>query len=62
AFGAGAAGAPGTDRVDQTEQMLTLMGSLPLDRLGRFPGSPLSADQAAGLARLVAERAGEDQG
>lgn len=39
--------------------MLTLMGSLPLDRLGRFPGSPLSADQAAGLARLVAERAVE---
>lgn len=56
AFGDGAPSA------DQAAQMLTLMGSLPLDRLGRFPGSPLSADQAAGLARLVAERAGQDQG
>jgi len=39
--------------------MLTLMGSLPLERLGRFPGSPLSADQAAGLAQLVARRAAQ---
>jgi len=51
AFGSGAA-APA-----ETAQMLTLMGSLPLDRLGRFPGSPLSAEQAAGLAQLLARRA-----
>ena len=56
AFGSGAAGG------DEAAQMLTLMGSLPLERLGRFPGSPLSADQAAGIAQLVAERAGRDQG
>ncbi|MGW9403802.1 glycoside hydrolase family 3 C-terminal domain-containing protein [Arthrobacter sp. NPDC055585] len=53
------AAAPGSG---ETAQLLTLMGSLPLERLGRFPGSPLSADQAAGLARLVAERAGRDHG
>lgn len=46
---------------EQADQMLTLMGSLPLDRLGRFPGAPLSADQAAALARMAAQRAGQDQ-
>jgi len=34
---------------------LSLMGSLPLDRLGRFPGAPLGPEQAARLARDLAE-------
>lgn len=56
AFGAGA-GDPGA-----AASMLTLMGSLPLDRLGRFPGSPLSAENAAALARKLAERAEQQEG
>ncbi|MCC3283500.1 glycoside hydrolase family 3 C-terminal domain-containing protein [Arthrobacter caoxuetaonis] len=38
---------------------LSLMGSLPLDRLGRFPGAPLGAEQAARLARELAEGAAD---
>ena len=41
----------------EVRQMSTLMGSLPLERLIRFPGSPLGPDDVAALTRELAERA-----
>lgn len=63
ALGAGAAGSGGSAGSAGSAglaQMLTLMGGLPLERLGRFPGAPISTGQAAELARRLAERAGQD--